>query len=57
MKIIMFAVYRLVDLQPDGFLIFSAGSFRTVGRSHLAAQCFWTGGGVRDEAERGDTLN
>lgn len=44
MKIIMFAVYRLVDLQPDGFLIFSAGSFRTVGRSHLAAQWFWTEG-------------
>lgn len=55
MKIIMFAVYRLVDLQPDGFLIFSAGSFRTVGRSHLAAQCFWTerwtGLGTRQKEE------
>lgn len=54
MKIIMFAVYRFVDLQPDGFLIFNAGSFRTVGRSHLAAQCFWTGvGGVGTRQKEG----
>lgn len=42
MKIIVFAMYWLVDLLPDGFLIFTAGSFRMVGRGHLAAQCFWT---------------
>ena len=43
MKIIVFAMYWLVDLLPDGFLIFTAGSFRTVGRGYLAAQFLWTG--------------
>lgn len=43
MKIIVFAMYWLVDLLPDRFLISTAGSFRTVGCGYLAAQCFWTG--------------
>lgn len=43
MKRMVFAMYWLVDLQPDGFLIFIAGSFRMVGCGYLAAQGFWTG--------------
>lgn len=43
MKIIVFVMYWLVDLQLDGFLIFTAGLLRTAGRGYLAAQCFWTG--------------
>ena len=53
MKIIVFAVYWLVDLQLDGFLIFTAGSFWTVGRDYLAAQCFWTDAVL--QPQRGDT--
>lgn len=65
MKIKVFAMYWLVDLLPDGFLIFTAGSFRTIGCGHLAAQCLWTGavlppqsgGKGLEKTERVDTSN
>lgn len=58
-------MYWLVDLLPDGFLIFTAGSFRMAGCGHLAAQCFWTeavlpqqrGGRGWEKTERLDTSN
>lgn len=43
MKIIVIAMYWHVDLLPDGFLIFTAGSFRMVGHGYLVAQFFGTG--------------